>query len=402
VLSKKGLIVLICASLVLVLSMGMRQSFGLFQSPINEAFGLGFTVFSLSLAIQILLWGLSQPFIGALSDRYGSGRVIATAGIFQVLGLLMLANADSMWGLHVSTGIVLGISGSGSTWAVMLSVVARHVPEERRTLYFGIASSMGTAGQILIAPLNQFTINTFGYVDALIILAVMLGLIVPLAFALRGKATDTSAGTAAAQSLYDALNKARKHSGYLLLISGFYVCGFHVMFVMGHLPNYLITQEMPGWLPGAAISTIGVTNLAGTLIFGWLGDKYSKKYLLSILYTLRSVVIAGFIIVPLSPASTLVFSFCLGFLWLATVPLTNGLVGQMFGIRYLATLAGIVFASHQLGSFTSLYLGGWLFDTTGSYDLVWQIAIALGIISALIHLPIKIHPKGEPLPQPAQ
>lgn len=401
-LSRKGLIVLICASLVLVLSMGMRQSFGLFQTPISQAFGIGVSAFSLSLAIQNLLWGLSQPFVGAIADRYGSGRVIAIAGIFQVLGLLMLANADSIWGLHVSTGIILGISGSGSTWAVLLSVVARHVPEERRSLYFGIASSMGTAGQILIAPLNQFTINSLGHVDALLILAAMLGLIIPLAFALKGKTSDQSAGAEAAQSLYDALSKARKHSGYLLLIAGFYVCGFHVMFVMGHLPNYLITRGMPGWLPGVAISVIGVTNLAGTLVFGWLGDKYSKKYLLSILYTMRSVVIAGFIIIPLSPASTLVFAFCIGFLWLATVPLTNGLVGQMFGIRYLATLAGIVFASHQVGSFTSLYLGGWLFDATGSYDLVWQIAIGLGIVAALIHLPIKIYPKGEPVPQPAQ
>ncbi len=401
-LSRTGVIVIVSASLVLLLSMGMRHSFGLFQTPIAETFGIGVTAFSLSLAIQNLLWGLSQPFVGALADRYGSGRVIAIAGAFQVLGLLLLAHADSIWGLHVSTGVILGISGSGTTWAVMLSVVARHVPEHRRSTFFGIVGSMGTGGQILIAPFNQYTITTFGYVDALLILAIMLCLIVPLAYVLKGKTSDHSAGAEAAQSLMDALNKARRHSGYLLLIAGFFVCGFHVMFIMGHLPNYLSVQGMPDWLRGTAISVIGVTNLAGTLIFGWLGDKYSKKYLLSILYTMRSVVIAGFILVPISPTSVLIFSGCLGFLWLATVPLTNGLVGQMFGIRYLATLAGIVFASHQVGSFTSLYLGGWLYDATGSYDLVWQIAIVLGLCAALIHLPIKIHPKGEPVPQPAQ
>lgn len=391
-MTRRGYVIIACVSTVVLLSMGMRQSFGLFQTPIAQTFGIGFAAFSLSLAIQNLLWGLSQPFVGAIADKYGSGRVIAVAGLFQVLGLLMLANADSIWELHVSTGIILGISGSGSTWAVLLSVVARNVPENRRTFFFGVVGAIGTGGQILIAPLNQFTINAFGWVDAVVILAVLLGLIMPLAIVLKGKTSDHSAGREQTESLLQTLDRARRHSGYLYLTAGFFVCGFQVMFIMAHLPNYLLTLEMPEWLPGTAISLIGITNLAGTFLFGWLGDKYSKKYLLSIIYLLRSVVFAVFLVAPLSTTSVLVFSFCLGFLWLATVPLTNALVSQLFGLKYLATLAGIVFASHQLGSFASVWLGGWLFDATGSYTLVWQLSILLGVLAAILHMPINETP----------
>ncbi len=397
---RRAITITLLASLVLALSMGMRQSFGLFQQPIAETFGIGLTAFSISLAIQNLLWGLSQPLVGAIADKYGSGRVIGVTAAAQVLGLFMLANADSIWELHLSTGIIIGVAGAGTTWAVLLSVVARNVPAHRRSLFFGLASSAGTGGQIVIAPINQLTINAFGWVDAIVILALMLVVIIPLAFTLKGRSTDHSAGRQAAETLGAALNKALKHSGYLYLTAGFYVCGFHVMFIMGHFPNFIRTAGLPDWLPGVSISVIGLTNLVGTLLFGWLGDKYSKKYLLSTLYFLRALVFAGFLLVPLSATSVLVFSFMLGFLWLATVPLTNGLVGQIFGLRYLATLAGIVFASHQLGSFTSLWLGGFLFDTRGDYDLIWQLSILLGLLSAVLHLPIKDKPV-EPEPAPA-
>ena len=401
-MNKTAYIVIICASLTILLSMGVRQSFGLFQTPIAQSFGIGLTAFSLSLAIQNLLWGLSQPFVGAIADKYGSGRVISVAGIFQVIGLLFLANADSIWHLHVSTGIIIGISGAGTTWAVLLSVVARHVPENRRGFFFGLTSAMGTAGQIIVAPISQFSINSFGWVDAILILALILALVIPIAFFLRGKSSDNSGNKEIGENLLQILHRARRHSGYLYLTAGFYVCGFHVMFIMAHLPNYLNTLEMPAWLPGAAISMIGATNLVGTFFAGWLGDKFSKKYLLSTIYFLRSIVIAGFVFFPASETSVLIFAFFIGFLWLAPVPLTNALVGQIFGIRYLATLAGIVFASHQLGSFTSIWVGGWLFDTTGSYELVWQIAIALGIFAALVHLPINETPLKKTVSQAAE
>ena len=382
---KTILIVIIC-SLVLLLSMGTRQSFGLFQTPISGAFGTGIAIFSLSLAVQNLMWGISQPIVGALADKFGSGRVIAIAGAFQSLGLVWLAYADQVWELHASAGMLIGITGAGTTWAVLMSVIARNVPASRRSMFFGIASGTGTGGQILLAPLNQFTINTYGWQDALLILAVMLLITVPCAYILRGKNSDGLKEHA--ETLRQSLVRARKHSGYLLLSAGFFVCGFHVMFIMAHLPTYLQNQNMPDWLPGAAISMIGITNLVGTILAGYLGDKYSKKYLLSTIYFLRSIVITAFILFPISSTSVLVFCFCIGFLWLATVPLTYALVGQIFGIRYLATLSGIVFCSHQLGAFISVWMGGYLFDLLGSYDLVWQIAIALGVLAALLHLPI--------------
>lgn len=387
------LFIVFCSSMVILLSMGTRQSFGLFQTPISETFGIGIVAFSLSLALQNLIWGISQPMIGAIADKFGSGRVIAVAGAFQSLGLVWLAYADQIWELHASAGILIGITGAGTTWAVLMSVIARNVPPNRRSLFFGIASGTGTGGQILLAPLNQFTINTYGWQEALLILAVMLLLTIPLAYILRGKNSDVVKEHA--ETLRQALNRARKHSGYLLLSTGFFVCGFHVMFIMAHLPTYLQNQNMPDWLPGVAISMIGITNLLGTILAGYLGDKYSKKYLLSAIYFLRALVITVFIIVPLTSTSVLVFCFFIGFLWLATVPLTNALVGQIFGIRYLATLSGIVFCAHQLGAFASVWMGGYLFDTLGSYDLVWQIAIALGILAALIHLPIN---ESETLP----
>jgi len=390
------LFIVFCSSMVILLSMGTRQSFGLFQTPISEAFGIGIVAFSLSLALQNLIWGISQPIIGAIADKFGSGRVIAVAGAFQSLGLVWLAYADQIWELHASAGILIGITGAGTTWAVLMSVIARNVPPNRRSLFFGIASGTGTGGQILLAPLNQFTINTYGWQEALLILAVMLLLTIPLAYILRGKNSDVAKEHA--ETLRQALNRARKHSGYLLLSTGFFVCGFHVMFIMAHLPTYLQNQNMPDWLPGVAISMIGITNLLGTILAGYLGDKYSKKYLLSAIYFLRALVITVFIIVPLTSTSVLVFCFFIGFLWLATVPLTNALVGQIFGIRYLATLSGIVFCAHQLGAFASVWMGGYLFDTLGSYDLVWQIAIALGILAALIHLPIN---ESETLPASA-
>ena len=384
--SWKAILIVACSSLVILLSMGTRQSFGLFQTPISESFGIGIAAFSLSLALQNLIWGISQPIVGALADKYGSGRVIAIAGALQSFGLVWLAYADQIWELHASAGILIGITGAGTTWAVLMSVIARHVPASRRSLFFGIASDIGTGGQILMAPLNQFTINSYGWQDALLILAVMLLMIVPLAYVLRGKTSDEAAQHA--ETLLQALDKARRHSGYLLLTAGFFVCGFHVMFIMAHLPTYLQTQNMPSWLPGTAISVIGITNLVGTIVAGYLGDKYSKKYLLSIIYFLRALVIAGFIIIPISTTSVLIFCFFIGFLWLATVPLTNALVGQIFGVRYLAMLAGIVFCSHQLGAFTSVWMGGYLFDLFGSYDLIWQTAIGLGVLAGLIHLPI--------------
>lgn len=400
-MSSKSYIVLVAGCAVLLITMGVRQSFGLFLNPLTQDFQLDFGVFSLTLAIQNLLWGLSQPYIGALADKYGSGRTIAIAGVANVLGMWWLANATSVWEIHMSAGVVIGIAGSGATLAVILGVIARNVPAERRSFFLGIGSAVATMGQITMAPVAQSFITDFGWTTTVIILGLSMGLIVPLAFALTGKASDVSAADEGAEKILDALNRARKHSGYVYLTIGFYVCGFHVAFIMSHFPNYLTSLEMPEWLPGAAISVVGVSNLIGTFGFGWAGDKWSKKYLLSSIYTGRAFVFGVFFLTPVSVTSVLVFSAALGFLWLATVPLTSGLVGQMFGVRYLATLFGIVFASHQLGAFTSSWIGGLVFDETGSYDLIWQISILLGVLTALLHLPIDERPV-EMKPQPAE
>ena len=389
-ISSQAVLIVICCSLVLLLTMGMRQSFGLWQTPVSQAFGVGFTVFSLSLAIQNLCWGLFQPLVGGLADKFGSGRVIAIAGALQALGLIWLAYADQIWELHASAGIIIGMSGAGTTWAVLMSVVARNVPENRRTQFFGMVSAIGTGGQIIIAPFNQYTINTFGWHEALIILAIMLSLTVPLAYFLRGKTSNDVKQHA--ETLSQALNRARKHTGYVLLSAGFFVCGFHVMFVMSHLPSYLQSQNMPDWLPGAAISVIGIANLVGTFIAGYLGDKFSKKYLLSSIYFMRSIAFILFLTAPITTTSTLIFAAAIGLLWLATVPLTYALVGQIFGLRYFGTLSGLVFCAHQLGAFTSVALGGYVFDTFGSYDLIWQVTVALGLVAALLHLPINESP----------
>ena len=389
-ISSQAVLIVICCSLVLLLTMGMRQSFGLWQTPVSQAFGVGFTVFSLSLAIQNLCWGLFQPLVGGLADKFGSGRVIAIAGALQALGLIWLAYADQIWELHASAGIIIGISGAGTTWAVLMSVVARNVPENRRTQFFGMVSAIGTGGQIIIAPFNQYTINTFGWHEALIILAIMLSLTVPLAYFLRGKTSNDVKQHA--ETLSQALNRARKHTGYVLLSAGFFVCGFHVMFVMSHLPSYLQSQNMPDWLPGAAISVIGIANLVGTFIAGYLGDKFSKKYLLSSIYFMRSIAFILFLTAPITTTSTLIFAAAIGLLWLATGPLTYALGGQIFGLRYFGTLSGLVFCAHQLGAFTSVALGGYVFDTFGSYDLIWQVTVALGLVAALLHLPINESP----------
>ncbi|MCZ6605138.1 MAG: MFS transporter [Alphaproteobacteria bacterium] len=392
-MSKRALLIMISASVIILLSMGLRNSFGLFLRPVSDALLLNVQVFSFAIAIQNLLWGLSQPFAGAIAEKYGSGKVIAVAGLLHILGLIILANADSAWDLYTGAGLIIGIAGSGCTFAVLLAVVARNVSAKHRSTALGITAACGTLGQITMAPATQYLLSDFGWSVAFIVLAALLALIVPLAAMLTGK-SEAAPGTdiAGADTLSGALAEVARHRGYILLNLGFFVCGFHVLFIMAHFPNFLVSSGFPTWLPVYALSTIGVTNLISTLIAGWLGDRYSKKYLLSTLYFLRAIVFAVFLMVPLTTASVLIFSGAIGSLWLATVPLTSGLVGQIFGVRFLATLFGIVFLSHQLGSFAAVWLGGYVFDKTGSYDLVWQISVVLGIVAAILHLPIAERP----------
>ncbi len=390
-MTKKSYVVMISACLILLIALGQRQSFGLFLGPISHDLGFGVKVFSFSIAAQMLLWGISQPFVGVIADKWGSGRTIAISGLVYVVGLLMIAFADSQWDIHAGAGLLIGLAGSGCTFAVVLSAVARHVPQEQRSVAFGIATAAATAGQVIVAPLSQLLISQIGWSNALLVLAGLIALIIPLAAPLTGRASDMTEASAGADSVSAAVAEARSHSGFLLLTAGFFVCGFQVFFLSAHLPNLLTMHGYPN-LGGWALATIGLSNGFGSYLAGWLGARYSKKGLLAGLYLLRSLAFVIFLLMPINVVTVLTFSAIIGFLWLGTVPLTNGLIGQIFGIKYLATLSGIVFASHQLGAFLSIFGGGVLFDATGSYDVVFYISIALGVVAALLHMPIKDAP----------
>ncbi len=388
---RNPVLILVCASIVLILSFGIRTSFGIFLAPVSADLGLGRESFAFAIAVQNLLWGVSQPFVGAIADRYGSGRVVAVCGLMYVLGLVLMANASSGLELTVSTGLLIGFALSGTGFPVILAVVGRSVDESRRSLFLGFASAGGSSGQLLMVPLGQVFLDGFGWGTALLLLAVMSSLMVPLAALLTGKAAVTG-DRLRKQSLVEAIHEASRHGGYWYLTAGFFVCGFHVAFIATHLPAFIIDRGAAPALGAVALALIGLGNIIGSLTCGVLGGRFPKKFVLAGLYLGRSLVITLFVLAPTSDLSIMLFAAGIGMLWLGTVPLTSGLVAQIFGMRYMATLFGFVFFSHQLGSFLGAWLGGYVFDITGSYDLVWWIAVALGIAAAALHWPIDDRP----------
>ncbi len=388
---RNPVLILVCASIVLILSFGIRTSFGIFLAPVSTDLGLGRESFAFAIAVQNLLWGVSQPFVGAIADRYGSGRVVAVCGLMYVLGLVLMANASSGLELTVSTGLLIGFALSGTGFPVILAVVGRSVDESRRSLFLGFASAGGSSGQLLMVPLGQVFLDGFGWGTALLLLAVMSSLMVPLAALLTGKAAVTG-DRLRKQSLVEAIHEASRHGGYWYLTAGFFVCGFHVAFIATHLPAFIVDRGAAPALGAVALALIGLGNIIGSLTCGVLGGRFPKKFVLAGLYLGRSLVITLFVLAPTSDLSIMLFAAGIGMLWLGTVPLTSGLVAQIFGMRYMATLFGFVFFSHQLGSFLGAWLGGYVFDITGSYDLVWWIAVALGIAAAALHWPIDDRP----------
>ncbi len=394
---RNPVLILVCASIVLMLSFGVRTSFGIFLAPITTDLGLGRASFAFAIALQNLLWGLSQPFAGAIADRYGSGRVVAVCGLMYVLGLVLMAHASTGMDLSVSAGVLIGLALSGTGFPVILAVVGRSVDESRRSLFLGFASAGGSSGQLLMVPLGQVLLDGFGWGMALLWFALLSSLMVPLAAALTGKAT-VHIERLRKQSLAQAIGEARRHGGYWYLSTGFFVCGFHVAFIATHLPAFIIDRGAAPALGAAALALIGFGNIIGALTCGVLGGRYPKKLVLAGLYLGRSLVITLFILTPVSDLSILLFAAGIGMLWLGTVPLTSGLVAQIFGMRYMATLFGFVFLSHQLGSFVGVWLGGYVFDTTGSYDLVWWISVALGLAAAALHWPIDDRPLARAVP----
>ncbi len=378
------LVIVVCGCMVIFLGFGIRSTMGIFLVPITEQYDWGRSVFAFAAAIQNIFWGFSQPLFGAIADRYGSGRVIVAGTLCYIAGLTLMVVSATPLGFYISNGALIGFGLSGTTFAIVLAVIARSTPPKHCSMALGIASAAGSLGQFVLVPIGNAMVQQIGWTDAIAVLALLLIVALPLAAALSGRSQDMGSG----QTLTAAVSEAARHSGYVYLTTGFFVCGFQVTFIGIHLPAYLTDIGLPSTTGAWALALVGLFNLFGTLGAGYLGNRYQKKNILSVIYFSRAAAIALFILLPPSSAAALTFAAVMGILWLATVPLTSGIVGQIFGPQYLGTLFGVVFFSHQIGSFLGVWLGGVLFDQTQSYELVWWICAALGVAAGILHLPI--------------
>ncbi|QWD61624.1 MFS transporter [Polynucleobacter sp. MWH-UH25E] len=386
--------VLIFGGFMVTMSMGIRHGFGLFNLPITMANGWGRETFALTIALQNLIWGAVQPITGALADRFGAFKIMVIGGALYALGLVGMAISTDALNFTIAGGLLIGLAQTATTYSVIYGILGRNVPADKRVWAMGIAAAAGSFGQFLMIPAEQGLLSAFGAQDALVILALMASLMIPTAFLLREK-NFAHQHNRDDQTIKEALKEAIGNPSFRLLTLGYFVCGFQVVFIAVHLAPYL--KDLSSIYPAVgapavattALALIGLFNIFGTYSAGILGQRLPKRYLLSGIYLGRSIAIAGFLLLPLSPATTYVFAAIMGFLWLSTIPLTNGIVAQIFGVKYLTMLSGLVFFSHQLGSFCGAFLGGYLFDHTGSYVIVWQLAIGLGVFAFLVNLPVK-------------
>jgi len=396
--------ILVCGCLIAILGFGARSGLGFFLTPMSSAYGWDREVFSLALAIQMLLWGAAQPFCGALADRYGPVRVLSIGALLYGLGLALMAYSSTPALLHLSAGVVIGFGLAGSSFTVVIGAFGKLMPPEWRTLAFGAGTAAGSFGQFLFSPLAVALIDGFGWQHTLLFFAAIVLLIAPLSLALafpRELLAPPTAGAAPRQSVKQALSEAFGHRSYMLLVLGFFTCGFQIFFIAVHLPAYLNDRGLPAWTAGWTLAAIGLFNIIGAIAAGWLSAEMPKRYLLSAIYFGRAVAILVYIMLPPSSGATVVFGAVLGLLWLSTVPPTSGLIAVMFGTRWLAMLFGFAFFSHQVGGFLGVWLGGVLFERTGSYDAVWWLAILLGVLSAVINLPIVEKPVERAAAAPA-
>ncbi len=384
---------IILACILLAINFGLRSSMGFFMKPISETFGYGREVFAFSLALQNLFWGLSQPIAGAVADRYGSVKAIVGGSLLYALGLYVTANAGDSWDLHTGAGILIGMGVAGTGFGVVLPAMARMVAPEKRAFALGLGTAAGSAGQFLLIPVARGFIESYGWQTALIIMAVgaltMVLLSAPFAGDTVGK---QSLEDESKQTMKEALKEASCHIHYWLLVAGFFVCGFQLSFITVHMPAYLSDQGFDSSVAATSLALIGLFNIIGSLGSGYLSGISSMKWLLVYNYSGRAIILVLFLIFPISTFSVYAFSITTGLLWLATVPPTSGLVAQMFGLKYMGTLYGIVFLNHQLGSFAGVWLGGYLFDNTGSYDIVWWSTAIIAAITAIIHIFIDERP----------
>lgn len=394
---KNPYVVLICAVGIVFLAYGSRQSLGIFLKPMTADLGWSRESFSLVIGAQALVYGIAAPFIGAIADKWGPVRVMLVAAVVYAFGLFMMTEAITPTGMLLSTSVLGGAGSAGCALSLVLAVASRVAPEKSRGLWLGIIVSGGTGGQLVLIPGAQLIIDTYGWNTALLALAACALLILPLAKLMGVAGGETVNSKKDGQSLRQALAEAKQHSGFWLLVAGFFTCGFQVQFIVAHLSAYVSDQNIEPIVAATALGVLGFFNMIGTWISGWLGDRYRRKYILALLYFFRSLLFMIFILVPISPWSIYVFAASIGLLWLATVPLTSGIVFGMFGPRYMATLYGIVFLGHQAGSFTSVWLGGYVFDRTGSYEIAWWIIIIGGALASLLHWPIDDRPVAEVL-----
>jgi len=388
--------ILVCGAFIVTLSMGVRHGFGLWLQPITMERGWSRETFAFALAVQNLAWGLAGPIAGGLADKYGAFRVLIGGALLYAAGLVLMALADTGAAFTGAAGILVGVAQAGVTYAVVYGVIGRNVAPERRSRAMGLTAAAGSFGQFLMVPVESALIGSFGWQNALYILGALVIVIVPLAYGLREP--DRSGTPGHTQSIGAALREAFGYPSFRLLMAGYFVCGFQVVFIGVHMPSYLKDRGMDPQVATVALALIGLFNVFGTYAAGEIGQRWPKRYLLSAIYALRSLAIVLFLWLPLTPMSVYVFSAVIGLLWLSTVPPTNAVVAQIFGVQYLSMLGGFVFLSHQIGSFMGVWLGGKLFDATGSYNIVWWIAVALGIFAALVNLPVRETPIARAAP----
>ena len=395
--------IIICGGLILTIGLGVRHNFGLYLQPMTLDLGIGREVFSMAIAIQNLIYGLAQPFTGMIADKFGTARVVIGGTVLYAIGLVLMSVSGTSLELNISSGLLIGVALGCTGFSIVFGVVGRAVPANKRSTALGIVGAAGSFGQFIMLPYGQTLISNLGWHTALLVLAATVLIIIPLSSVLV-EDKKAQAKQFHRQSIREALHEAFTHRGYVLLCLGYTVCGFQLMFISVHFPAYLLDQRMTPQTGMLALALIGLFNIFGSFIWGWLGGRHTKKNLLSALYFSRAVAIAAFMLLPLSPMTVYLFAATLGFLWLGTVPLTNGLIAQVFGVQYLSTLGGSAFLFHQVGSFFGVWIAGYLFDATGSYSLMWWLTVAMGVLAALLNLPIderQIKRPAAPLPHPA-
>ncbi len=382
-------LIIAAGCLIAMLTFGPRSAMGFFQIPLLEEKGWDRTTFGLAMALQNLLWGLGQPIFGVIADKFGTGRVLVASAVLYSAGLVVMAVAPSPFWLHFGGGVLIGLGIAAGSFGIILAAFARNVSAEKRSIVFGFGTAAGSAGMFFFAPISSSMIDTLGWSDTLVGMAIMMAVIPVAAIALRGKPQTSSERDALDQSVREALAQAFAHRSYLLLASGFFVCGFQVAFITAHFPAYISDLGLADRWAVVAISCIGFFNIIGSLASGFITQHFSKPIFLTLLYIGRSIAVTIFILIPATPVTVTVFSIVMGLMWLSTVAPTNALVAVMFGTRYLGMLGGLVFFSHQIGSFLGVWLGGYLYDVYGTYDPVWWLGVALGLFAAIVHWPIR-------------